>query len=137
MGRLLSIDYGRKRTGLAVTDPLQIIATPLETIRTHTLLTYLNDYFSREPVDEIILGFPQKLDNSDTDVTAEVRSLHKKLQQKFPNKEIHLHDEKFTSKMAFDTMLAAGLKKKERRKKENVDKVSATIILQSYLEMKK
>lgn len=134
MGRILAIDYGRKRTGMAVTDPLKIIASPLETIPTHTLVTYLKEYFLKEEVETIVLGLPLNTDNLDTDVTQEIRHLHQRLKKEFVGKDIHLHDEKFTSKMAMDAMITGGMKKKERRKKENIDKISATIILQSYLE---
>jgi len=135
MSRILGIDYGNKRTGLAVTDPLRIIATPLETVPTHMLIPFLTEYFSREAVTEIVLGYPTNLDQSDTDVTQNVRSMEKRLKKEFSDKDIHLHDERFTSKMALDAMIAGGMKKKERRNKSNIDRVSATIILQSYLEL--
>lgn len=134
MGRILAIDYGNKRTGLAVTDPLRIIATSLDTITTGDVIPYLRSYFQQEEVDEIVLGLPAKLDNSDTNVTKAVHLFKDKLEQEFTGKAIHLHDEKFTSKMALDAMIAGGMKKKDRRKKENVDKISAVIILQSYLQ---
>ncbi len=137
MGRILAIDLGRKRTGLAVTDPLQIIASPLETVPTHKLIEYLKDYFIKELVGVIVLGFPTNLNNKDTDMTADVRAFYKKLGKEFPDKAIHLQDEKFTSKMALDAMIAGGMKKKDRRVKGNIDKISAAIILQSYLEIKK
>ena len=137
MGRILAIDYGNKRTGIAVTDPLQIIASPLDTVPTHQIIVFLKDYFEKEQVDTIVVGLPLDLSNRDTDVTQSVRHFHKKLQKEFGSKEIHLHDEKFTSKMAFDAMISGGMNKKERRKKENIDKVSAAIILQSYLESKR
>lgn len=134
MGRILAIDYGAKRTGLAVTDPLQIIASALEVVPTHQLEAYLTTYFEKEPVDEVVLGMPKKLDGADTNATALVQAFTNRFKKVFPNKRLILHDERFTSKMAFDTMLSAGLKKKDRQKKGTVDKVSATIILQSYLE---
>lgn len=134
MGRLLAIDYGLKRVGLAVTDPLRIIASPLDTVATHQIVQYLTDYCQREPVDAFVVGLPKKLDNSDTHATQPVRAFVRQLEKKFPHQPVHLHDERFTSKMALDAMIAGGTSKKYRRQKENVDKVSATIILQSYLE---
>ena len=133
MGRLLSIDYGRKRTGLAVTDPLQIIATPLTTVPTHQLISYLTTYCQQEEVEKFVLGYPIRLDGSDTDTTPEVKALAKQLEKKFAGKPIHLHDERFTSQLALEAMIAGGTSKKYRRQKENIDKISATIILQSYL----
>ena len=133
MGRLLSIDYGRKRTGLAVTDPLQIIATPLTTVPTHQLISYLTTYCQQEEVEKFILGYPIRLDGSDTDTTSEVRTLAKQLEKKFVGKIVDLHDERFTTQLALEAMIAGGTSKKYRRQKENIDKISATIILQSYL----
>ena len=130
---MIGIDYGLKRTGLAVTDPLQIIASPLETVRTHTLVSYLTSYCETEPVDAFVLGFPKKLDNSDTHITQAVRTFAQLLESKFPAQQVHLHDERFTSKMALEAMIAGGTTKKYRQTKGNIDKVSATIILQSYL----
>ena len=134
MGRVLAIDYGTKRVGFAVTDPLQIIASPLETVPTHQVIQFLKTYFASENVDCVVLGFPTNLNNKDTDMTADVRAFHKRLEKEFPNKAIHLHDEKFTSKMALDAMITGGMKKKDRKVKGNVDRISAAIILQSYLE---
>ena len=130
---MIGIDYGLKRTGLAVTDPLQIIASPLETVRTHTLIPYLLSYCQTEPVDAFVVGLPKKLDNSDTHITQAVRTFVRLLKVKFPEQQVHLHDERFTSKMALEAMIAGGTTKKYRRTKGNIDKVSATIILQSYL----
>ncbi len=134
MGRILGIDYGRKRTGLATTDPLRIIASPLETVRTHDLMRYLTDYCQQEPVDIFVVGLPRRLDNSDTDITQDVRTFARKLQQQFPERTVDLHDERFTSRMAMQALIAGGTTKKYRRDKGNIDRVSATIILQSYLE---
>jgi putative Holliday junction resolvase len=136
MGRILAIDFGTKRVGLAVTDPLRIIASPLETIHSKDLLAYLKTYDHQEGIDEIVLGLPTKLDGSDTHITQQVKQLHKHLQKQFPKKPVYLHDERFTSKMALDAMIASGAKKKDRREKGNIDKVSAAVILQSYLESK-
>ena len=134
MPRLLAIDYGSKRTGLAVTDPLQIIATALETVRTHLLLDYLKQYMELEAVEAIVIGMPVRLDSSDTHNTQPVRNFIKKLEGTFPDIPVHTHDERFTSSMALQAMIAGGSKKSERREKGNLDKVSATIILQSFME---
>ena len=134
MGRVLAIDYGTKRVGLAVTDQLQMIANPLDTIHAKDLITYLRNYLQREQVDTIVLGLPKTLGNEDTTVTQAVRNLEKHLKRTFPTTKITCIDERFTSKMALDSMLAMGSKKKDRSKKENIDKISATIILQSFLE---
>ncbi|WP_266363115.1 Holliday junction resolvase RuvX [Tellurirhabdus rosea] len=132
--RLLAIDYGTKRTGLAVTDPLKIIATALETVPTHQLLDYLKKYTATEPVEAFIVGLPKRLDGTDTDNTPHVRGFVKRLQAAFPETPIHWHDERFTSSMALQAMIAAGSTKKDRRDKGNIDKVSAAIILQSYMQ---
>ena len=134
MGRLLAIDFGLKRTGLAVTDALQIIATGLETVPTHTLLDYLQTYFTKEAVDKVIIGMPKNLDSSDTDSTHGVRVLIKHFIKKFPAMPIIEHDERFTSQMAMQAMISGGMSKKDRREKGTVDRISATIILQSYME---
>lgn len=134
MGRLLAIDYGTKRVGLAVTDPLQIIATALETVPAHTILNYLKTYCKTEQVDAFIVGKPLDLKLQKTDSTDAVKKFVVQLKKSFPNHTVHLHDERFTSKMALDAMIRAGSTKKDRRKKENIDKVSATIILQSFIE---
>ena len=134
MGRILAIDFGLKRTGLAVTDSLKIIANGLETVPTHTLLSFLDSYFKKEAVDEVVIGMPKNLDNSDTDSTAGVRIFIKSFKKKFPEVAMHEHDERFTSKLAMQAMIAGGMSKKDRREKGNIDRVSATIILQSYME---
>jgi putative Holliday junction resolvase len=134
MGRMLAIDFGLKRTGLAVTDALQIIANGLDTVPTHTLLDYLTTYFAQEAVDKVIIGMPKNLDNSDTDSTHGVRVLIKHFKKKFPDMPIIEHDERFTSQLAMQAMIAGGMSKKDRRVKGTVDRVSATIILQSYME---
>jgi putative Holliday junction resolvase len=136
MARILAVDYGGKRSGIAVTDPLQIIATPLTTVPSHQLMTFLKDYFEKEEVDEVVFGMPSQLDGSDTDATQLVRNASKHFKKQFPQKPLFLHDEKFTSKMALESMIEAGSKRKDRREKGNIDKVSATIILQSYLASK-
>lgn len=134
MGRILAIDFGLKRTGLAVTDSLQIIANGLETVPTHTLLNYLLAYFAKEIVDDVVIGMPKNLDNSDTDSTAAVRIFIKSFKKKFPIIPLHEHDERFTSKLALQAMIAGGMSKKDRREKGTIDRVSATIILQSFME---
>lgn len=136
MGRILAIDYGLKRTGIAVTDPLQIIANGLETVPSHQLLTFLANYLAKEEVDEMVIGMPKNLDNTDTDSTQAVRNIVKQIQKKFPAVPLRLHDERFTSQMAMKAMIAGGMSKKDRRVKATVDRVSATIILQSYMESK-
>jgi len=134
MGRILAIDFGLKRTGIAVTDSLQIIANGLDTVPTHTLLDYLKSYFEREAVDKVVIGMPKNLDSSDTDSTHGVRVLIKHFRKKFPDMPIIEHDERFTSQLAMQAMIAGGMSKKDRRVKGTVDRVSATIILQSYME---
>ncbi len=135
MGRIIAIDLGTKRTGLAVTDPLKILANPLETIPTPTLVDYLKKYFDREDVETIVLGYPIKLDGSHNEMTPKVISLKDGLSKQFPDKNVELVDERFTSRMAMQSMIEMGSKKKDRREKAgNLDKVSAAIILQSYLE---
>ncbi|HAI77191.1 MAG TPA: Holliday junction resolvase RuvX [Microscillaceae bacterium] len=134
MGRIVAIDYGTKRTGLAVTDPLQIIATALETVPTHTLFTYLQQYIAQEPVELFVLGLPIDLQGQDTETTQTIRRVGNQLQQTFPDIPLSLQDERFTSKSALAAMISAGSKKKDRQNKANIDKVSAVIILQSYLE---
>ena len=137
MGRILAIDYGLKRTGLAVTDPLRIIATALETVETRNLISYLQSYFQKEPVDQLVVGMPKKLDNTNTDMTIPVQQLVTLLEKQFPNHKVNLVDERFTSSIAKQAMVSGGMKKKDRRIKGNVDKISATLILQTYLETRK
>lgn len=130
----MAIDYGAKRTGIAVTDPLVIIASALTTVRSHTLMDFLKEYFNKEEVSEVVFGMPKKMDGTDTNATPLVQAAINRFKKLFPEKKLVLHDERFTSKMALASMIAAGSKKKDRRNKGNIDKVSATIILQSYLE---
>ncbi|MEO5889093.1 MAG: Holliday junction resolvase RuvX [Ferruginibacter sp.] len=134
MARILAIDYGGKRTGLAVTDPLQIIATGLDTIESKELIPYLKVYFSREEVELVIIGLPKNWDESDTHGTPLVEAAIKKFQKEFPKMPLKTVDERYTSKMAKDAMLQMGMKKKDRRVKGNVDIIAATIILQEYLQ---
>ncbi|HQY11449.1 MAG TPA: Holliday junction resolvase RuvX [Ferruginibacter sp.] len=134
MARILAIDYGGKRTGLAVTDPLKIIATGLETIDSKELISWLKDYFSKEEVELIIIGLPKNWDESDTHGTPLVETAIKKIQKEFPAIPLKTVDERYTSKMAKDAMLEMGMKKKDRRDKKNVDIIAATIMLQEYLQ---
>lgn len=134
MARILAIDYGGKRTGIAVTDPLQIIATGLETIDSKDLIPYLKKYIAAEEVELIIIGLPTNWDDSDTHATPLVKKVVKKIKQALPEMPIKTVDERYTSKMAKDAMLEMGMKKKERQVKGNVDVIAATIMLQEYLQ---
>lgn len=134
MGRILAIDYGVKRTGIAVTDPLRIIATPMETVLTQDLLKFLKEYTQREPVDEFVIGMPKTLKNEDSEIAPAVRKFVAVLKSSFPEKPVYEVDERFTSSMAQRAMIEGGMKKKDRQVKGNVDKISATLILQSFLE---
>ncbi|MCR4680842.1 MAG: Holliday junction resolvase RuvX [Bacteroidales bacterium] len=138
MGRILAIDYGQKRVGFAVTDELQICANPLDTIPVAKAFDFLKDYLTKEKVDVVVVGEPRKLDNTPSDsarfVEPFVNRLRKALPEISPNTILARMDERFTSRLAFQTMIDIGLKKKERQNKALVDKMSATIILQSYME---
>lgn len=134
MPRILSIDYGLKRTGLAVTDPLQIIATGLTTVESKQLIPFLKDYFSKEEVELIIIGEPKNWDDTDTHATPLVEKFIKNLQKNFPKIPIKKVDERYTSKMAKNAMLEMGLKKSQRRNKKLVDEIAATIMLQEYMQ---
>lgn len=133
MGRILAIDYGSKRVGLAVTDSLRIIATGLDTVHSKDLIAYLENYFKKEPVDIIVVGEPKTLQNNKSDSARFIDPFVVHLQRKFPDKKIERYDERFTSALAHQTMLAGGLKKKDRQAKETVDMISAIIILQDYM----
>lgn len=133
MARILAIDYGVKRTGIAVTDELQIIASGLTTVATNELLPFLKKYFSEENVELILLGEPKQMNNTASQSEVDIQEFVKKFKEQFPNKELKRVDERFTSKMAVQTMIDSGLKKKKRQNKSLVDEISATIILQSYL----
>lgn len=137
MGRILAIDYGKKRTGLAVTDPLRIIATALETVESRDLLKYLKAYTQKETVDEFVIGMPRTLKNEDSETAPLVRKFIAELNAAFPGKPVHEVDERFTSSIAQQTMITGGMKKKDRQVKGNVDKISAVIILQSFMESRK
>jgi putative holliday junction resolvase len=133
MGRIVAIDYGLKRTGIAVSDPLRIIATPLDTVDTAGLLPFLTSYAQRETVDEFVVGMPKTLLNQDSQIAPQVRKFVEELKKIFPEKTVHLADERFTSVMAQRAMIEGGMKKKDRQVKGNIDKISATIILQSFM----
>lgn len=133
MPRILAIDYGLKRTGIAVTDPLQIIATGLLTVESKQLIPFLKDYFARETVELIVIGEPKNWDDSPTHATPLVERCIKSLEKNFPNMPIQKVDERYTSKMAKDAMLEMGLPKMKRRNKALVDEIAATIMLQEYL----
>lgn len=134
MGRILAIDYGKKRTGIAVTDPLQIIATPLETVETYKLLAFLKAYVIKEPVEAFVIGLPKTLKNEDSETAPLVRKFIQVLVKTFPEKPVHEVDERFTSAIAQRALIEGGMKKKDRQIKGNVDKVSAAIILQSFMD---
>jgi putative Holliday junction resolvase len=134
--RILAIDYGKKRCGLAVTDPLQIIATHLEAVATNDLLIYLKNYCEREEVEGFVIGKPLKLNNQLNDIAKDIVQFKSKLNQLYPNKYIEEIDERFTSKMAFQSIIDSGVGKEKRKDKGNIDVVSAVIILQNYLELK-
>ncbi|HXC06477.1 MAG TPA: Holliday junction resolvase RuvX [Bacteroidia bacterium] len=136
MGRIMAIDYGTKRVGIAVTDPSRIIATGLTTVHSKDIIPFLKDYFAKEQVDCLVLGDPRKLDNTPSESSRYVEAFLKNLKKVFPLLSIERVDERFTSQMAFQTMIDSGLKKKDRQNKELVDEISATIILQSYMQGK-
>jgi|SRR5665213_972510 len=133
MPRILCIDYGKKRTGIAVTDPLQIIATGLTTVDSPALISFLKDYFKQEEVELIVIGDPKNLDDSDTHATPLVKEVVKRLEKEFPKIPVKKVDERFTSKMAKQAMIEMGMKKKDRRNKRTVDEIAATIMLQEYM----
>ena len=136
MGKILAIDYGKKRTGIAVTDDLQIIASGLTTIKTKELLSFLSNYTSKETVETFVIGYPKQMNNKDSESESLILPFITKLKNKFPNIPVVREDERFTSKMAFQTMIDSGMSKKKRQDKALIDEISATIILQSYLYSK-
>ena len=133
MGRIMAIDYGVKRTGLAVTDPMRIIATALTTVETPTLLGYIKEYCAREEVDTFVVGEAKHMDGSPSESMKYIEPFVEKLCETFPDKEVARVDERFTSKMAFRSMIDSGMKKKDRRDKGTIDRVAATIMLQDYM----
>ena len=134
MARIMAIDYGRKRCGIAVTDPLQIIANSLTTVATKDLLTFILDYVKKENVETIVIGEPKDMQNNPSESSRYIEPFIGQLKKELPEMTIKRHDERFTSKMSFQTMIDAGLGKKQRQNKSLVDTISATIILQSYME---
>ena len=136
MGRILAIDYGKKRTGIAVSDTLQLIANGLTTVPTAELMSFLTDYVSREPVERIIVGLPKQMNNEASENAKRIEPFVRTLRKAMPNIPVEYVDERFTSVLAHRAMLEGGLKKKARQNKALVDEISATIILQDYLESK-
>ena len=133
MGRILAIDYGKKRIGLAVSDPLKMIANALETISPQDFFNFVSSYFSKEKVESIVIGQPKRLHGEDSSIEKDILGFIKKLEKKYPQLKIVRMDERFTSKIAFQTMIDSGIGKKARQNKATIDKISATIILQDYL----
>lgn len=133
MGRILAVDYGRKRVGIAVSDPLKIIANGLTTVHSKDVFDFLDDYVKKETVETIVVGYPTDLQDRATDATVYVNTFLKKLVNRYENITVETTDERFTSKMAGQSMLDSGLKKKSRQNKALIDEISATIILQSYM----
>ena len=134
MGRIVALDIGRKRTGVAVTDPLKIIANGLTTIPTHTLIDFVMEYTLKESVELLVVGYPVQMNNTPSEAVIYINPVLRKLQKVLPQLKIGLVDERFTSKLAMQAMIDGGMKKKDRRNKATVDTISATIILQSYLD---
>ena len=137
MGRIVAIDYGRKRTGLAVSDPLKMIAGGLTTLEGKAIIPFLREYAAKEPVELFLLGYPKQMNNKESENMRWIRPFFAELKTAFPNIPIEYVDERFTSVLAHKAMLEGGLKKKDRQNKELVDELSAVIILQSYLEFKR
>lgn len=137
MGRILAIDYGKKRVGLAVSDPGKIIANRLMTVSTHELLNFLKDYFMSEEVDEVVIGYPRQMNNQPSEAVSYINPFIRQFRKEYPGMHVELADERFTSKLAYQAMIKGGLKKKARQEKARVDAISATIILQSYMEQKR
>lgn len=136
MGRILAIDYGEKRCGIAVTDSLKMIANALQTVDTKELLTFLKNYFQKEAVEIVVVGEPKSMSNKPSSITPKIEKFISDFKKLYPEIKVERVDERFTSKIAFQTMIDSGLKKKDRQNKALVDTISATIILQSYLESK-
>ncbi len=133
MGRVLALDYGSKRTGIAITDELQLIASGLTTVATSTLMDFLKKYIASEKVDLVLVGEPKQKDGTHSNIEVDIQKFLKKFSEAFPDLDVKRVDERYTSKMAFQTMIDSGLKKKQRQNKALVDEISATIILQEYL----
>ena len=136
MGRIIGIDYGKKRIGLAVTDPLKIIASPLNTVKANDFDAFINEYLKSEEIDAFVIGYPVRMNNMPSESVKEINPFIRKLRKRFPEKPVHLADERFTSKIASRAMIEGGLKKKKRQDKTIVDRVSAALILQAWLDKK-
>jgi putative Holliday junction resolvase len=134
MGRIIGVDYGQKRIGLAVTDPLQIFASPLTTVSPAEFDNFIIEYLKKNEVDAFVIGYPVQMNNKPSESVIQINPFIKKLKKTYPDKHIHLADERFTSQMALRTMIDGGVKKKDRQDKSMVDKISASIILQSFLD---
>jgi len=134
LGRILAVDYGKKRVGLAVTDPLKIIASALTTVPTHELFVYLKDYFARETIEKLVVGLPKQMNNEPSESMPMIKQFVGHFKKLYPEIPVQMVDERFTSKLAVQTMVMGGVKKKDRQNKALIDTISATIILQSYLE---
>jgi putative Holliday junction resolvase len=134
MGRILGIDFGTKRIGLAVTDPLQIFASPLKTVRTSEFDSFIEEFLKTESIEEFVIGYPVTLNNKASESVKYIDPFIRKIKKSFPGKPVHLVDERFTSAMALRTMVEGGVKKKERQDKAMVDKISASIILQTFID---
>ncbi len=137
MARILAIDFGKKRVGLAVTDPAKIIATRLTTVPSNQIWDYLEEYFRKETVEAVVVGYPRQLNNEASEAVRYINPFLRKFQQKYPEMRLELADERFTSKLAFQTMIDGGLKKGKRQDKALIDGISATIILQTFLEQER
>ncbi|MGC9344321.1 MAG: Holliday junction resolvase RuvX [Bacteroidales bacterium] len=137
MARILALDYGKKRIGIAVTDPLQMIAGGLTTKGPHEIFIFLDDYFKKENVECVVLGYPTRMNNQESESFQYIKQFEKAFRRKYPEMKLDFEDERYTSILASRAMVEGGMKKKDRRKKENIDKISAAIILQSYLERTK
>ncbi|HEX2969432.1 MAG TPA: Holliday junction resolvase RuvX [Bacteroidales bacterium] len=134
MGRILAIDYGTKRIGLAVTDPLKIFASPLTTVKSGEFDNFFDDYMKKEVVEALVVGYPVQMNNTPSESVRYINPFIKKIKKKYPLLPVHLADERFTSKIALKTIIDGGVKKKDRQDKSLVDKISASIILQSFLD---
>ncbi len=137
MGRIMALDYGRKRIGIAVTDPLRLFASGLTTIPTHEIWNFFNKYFQEEKVDSVVIGYPKNMKNEPSEAVKYIDPFIKAFNKKYPHLSLDIYDERFTSKMAFQAMIDGGLKKKARQDKGMIDKISAAILLESYMEMLK
>lgn len=130
----MAIDYGTKRIGIAITDPLKIFASPLETVKSMEFESFLENYLKKEDVESFVVGYPVQMNNTPSDSVKHINPFIKRLKTKYPDKQVHLVDERFTSRMAMRTMIEGGVKKKDRQDKSLVDRISASIILQSFLD---